>query len=200
MALSSLERVRQKIGDRASIRRETIVADGVSDNFKLRFEPILTSPAPQVWANDVLQVDVTDYVVNYDQGIITFAVDVPVETKLVFQYYAVVWLDADLQDMLDQYSDNVNIAAAHILLSWAADVAKVAKRETRSGGGGLGAITQDTSVAARELRNTAKALMDWEIEYGDALGSQIAAEGLTEIPWTEAGFYQTEDQRWIREN
>lgn len=197
---TSLERVRVKIADRVELHRETITANGVSDHFKLQQEPVSASPAPQVWLNDSELVENTDYTVNYDHGVVTFAVSPAQNDRLVFQYYSSVWSDTDIEDMLDQHGGNVTIAAAHVLMAWAADAAKLAKRETRSGGGGLGSITQDTSVAARELRATAKALLDWEIEYGDALGAQIAAEGLTEIPWTEAAFHEIEDQSWIREN
>ena len=200
MALSTLERLRRKIGDRSAIRRETSTADGLSTNFKLKLSPVNATPVPQVWLDDTLLTEGVDYSVNYEDGVIIFSNAPTVNQKLVFQYYAVVWTDVDLQDYLDQYSDNVNISAAHVLLSWAADAARLAKRETLSGGGGLGAVTKDTSVAARELRNTAKALMDWEIEYGDTLGSQVPADGLTEIPWTEAAFEEIESQRFIREN
>jgi hypothetical protein len=200
MALSSVERVRRKISDRPELRRETVDADGLAKNFKLQYQPVNASPVPEVWANDILQTEATDYTVNYDQGIVTFANAPAVNVKLVFQYYSVVWTDVELQDFLDQYSDNSNISAAHVLFAWSADVAKLAKRETLSGGGGLGAVTKDTSVAARELRNTAKALMDWEIEYGVTLGAQIPADGLTEVPWTEAALGESEFQQWVREN
>lgn len=200
MSLTSVERVRRKIADRPQLRRERIDANGVSDRFKLKFEPVQTTPAPEVWVDDVSQVENTDYTVDYENGIIIMATSPAENQKLVFQYYSVIWTDVDIQDFLDQYADVTNVAAAHVLLAWSADAAKIAKRETLSGGGGLGAVTRDTSVAARELRNTAKALLDWEIEYGDSLGSQIAADGLTEIPWTEAAFSDIESQRWIREN
>lgn len=200
MALSSIERVRKKIGDRLELHRERVDANGLSDHFKVKFEPINTTPAPEVWVNDVLQVENTDYTVDYDHGIFTFANPPTVNFTIIFQYYSTVWTDTDIQDYLDQYSSNVNVAAAHILLSWAADVAKLAKRETLSGGGGVGAVTRDTSVASRELRATAKALLDWEIEYGDALGSQVAADAFTEIPWTEASVRDAEAQRLIRES
>ena len=199
MALTSLERVRRKIADRPILRREQASADGVSEHFKLSNDPILPAGV-SVWLNDALQVENTDYVVNADDGVIVFVTAPVANSKLVFQYYSVVWTDADITDFLEQYGDNTNITAAHVLFAWAADAARLAKRETRSGGGGLGAITQDTSVAARELRATAKALMDWEVEYGTEAGTQVPADGLTEIPWTEAAWENIEDQRFIREN
>jgi hypothetical protein len=200
MALTAIERVRRKTGDRPALRRESNKGDGVAQHYKLKFEPVQAAPAPQVWINDILKVETTNYVVNYEQGIISINVP-PIENdNLIFQYYSVVYTDAEVQDFLDQYSQNVNISAAHILLAWAADIAKLAKRETLQGGGGLGAVTRDTSVAAKELRATAKALMDYEIEYGETLGSQIPAEGLTEIPWTEQLHYDIVGQKFIRDN
>ena len=130
----------------------------------------------------------------------SFAVAPAANDVLIFQYYASVWTDVEIEDFLSQYGSNINITSAHILFAWAADAAKLAKRETLSGGGGVGAVTRDTSVAARELRNTAKAIMDWEVEYGESLGSQIPAEGLTEVPWTEAAHYISNEQSIIRDS
>lgn len=200
MALSQIQRVRNAISDRAQLHRERYDADGTSDRFKLKYEPVNTSPAPQIWANDVLQTEGVDYTVSYEHGIISFTNAPALNAKLIFQYYAVVWTDVEIQDFLDQHGDVVNIAAGHLLFAWSADVAKVAKRETLSGGGGLGAVTRDTSVAARELRNSAQALLDWEREYGVESGTAVPAEGFTEIPWTEAAFEDIEEQTWIREN
>lgn len=198
MALTSLERVRRKIGDKLVIRREVTEADGVSDHFKMASEPIAVTPVPQIWNNDNLQVEGTDYSIDYEQGVISFAAAPAANDKLVFQYYSVIWADEEIQDFLDQYGDNVNISAAHILLAWAADVAKIAQRETLSGGGGLGAVTRDTSVAARELRNTAAALLEYEQKYG-VTGREVPADAITEIPWTEAAAEEIDYQRWLRE-
>jgi hypothetical protein len=200
MALTDIERVRRKIADKLQLRRERFDADGVSDHFKMKFEPISQLPAPEIWINGAQQTEGTDYSVDYEFGIVVFANAPTVNQKLIFQYYASVWTDEEIQDFLDQYSSNLNITSAHMLFAWAADAAKLAKRETLSGGGGVGAVTRDTSVAARELRNTAKALMDWEVEYGESLGTQVPADGLTEIPWTEAAHYATNEQRIIRDS
>lgn len=200
MSLTSIERVRRKIADRPELHRERVDADGVSDRFKLQFEPVQSTPIPEVWVDGAIQVENTDYTVDYENGIVTFAVSPTENQKLVFQYYSVIWTDTDIADFLEQYSDVSNVAAAHVLLAWAADAARLAKRETKSGGGGLGSHTVDTSVAAKELRATAAALMDWEIQYGDSIGSQVAAEGLTEIPWTESAHRDIDDQAYIRDN
>lgn len=200
MALTQIQRVRNAISDRAQLRRERFDANGESDRFKLKYEPVNTSPLPQIWADDLLQTEGLHYTVDYEHGIISFVSAPALNVKLIFQYYAVVWTDEEIQDYLDRYGDVVNVAAGHLLFAWAVDVAKVAKRETLSGGGGLGAVTRDTSVAARELRNSAQALLDWEKEYGVEGGTAVPAEGFTEIPWTEAAFEDIEEQTWIREN
>ena len=200
MALSSRDRVRSKISDRPQLRRERFTADGESDHFKLVLSPVQASPAPEVWLDGTLQVENTDYTVNYEYGIILFAAAPAVNQLLIVQYYASVWTDEEIDDYLLQYSDNVNIASAHLLLAWSADAAKLAKRETLSGGGGVGAVTTDTSVAARELRNTANALLEWETEYGTDIGTAVPAEGITQIPWTESAARDIEYQRFLRDS
>lgn len=188
--------VRKKIGDRSRIEREVVDGDGVAQFFKLTYVPVSDV---QVWLNDAIQVEAVDYTVDAVNGVIEF-INAPIANdKLVFQYYWSIFTDADIDGFLTESGSNVNIGAAFALLAIAADAAKIAKRETLSGGGGLGAVTRDTSVAAKELRATAKALMDWEREYGADIGIAIPADGLTEIPWTEASVYEIEDQRFVRE-
>ena len=194
---TTLERVRRAISDKPTYRRESVTAQGGVTRYQLDHSPISDLV---VSVDSVVQTLTTHYTVDEDNGVIDFVTAPTANSTLLFTYYSLVWTDIEIQDYLDQYGDNVNISAAHILMAWAADVARLAKRETRSGGGGLGSITVDTSVAAKELRNTAKALMDWELEYGDDAGTSIAAEGITEVPWTEAAFHDIEDQSWLREN
>ena len=199
MALTDIERVRLKIGDKPQLKREVVEGDGTAEHFKLRFEPVQATPVPQVWVNDSIQVENTDYTVNYEQGIITF-LSAPVENdNIVFQYYSTVYTDDEIQDFVDQYI-SPGVAAAHIMFAWAADIAKLAKRETLQGGGGVGSVTRDTSVAAKELRATAAALLEYELEHGETIGSQVPAEGLTEIPWTEQTAEDIVYQKFLREN
>lgn len=200
MALTSLERIRSKVADKVQLRRERFTANGEADHVKLQFDNIHETPAIEVWADSVQQVEGVDYTVDHEHGIVVFGTAPTANTKLVFQYYASVWTDEELEDYLDQNNSNINVAAAMVLYAWAADVAKIAKRETLAGGGGVGAVTRDTSVAARELRNTAKALMDWEIEYGESIGTNVPADGITQVPWTESAHWDIEHQRFVREN
>lgn len=200
MALTSIQRVRLKIGDRVRLNRESNKGDGAAANFKLKFEPVQTSPTPEVWKNAALQTEGTDYDIDYDQGIVQFAVEPAANDDLVYQYYSVIYTDAEIQDFLDQYGDNVLLASGHILYAWAADFAKLAVRETLQGGGGLGAVTRDTSVSAKELRALAQAYLDYEIEHGAESGVDVPAEGLTEVPWTEPQHHEVTYQRFIRDN
>lgn len=194
MTDSNLVRVRRTIGDKLRVQRKEAIGDGVSKFYKMDHEPVQDM---SIWIDDVLTVA---YTLDADQGMVEFVGVPAINVKIVFQYYASVWTDAEITDQLEMYDDNVNITSASILWAWAADVARLAKRETLSGGGGLGAVTKDTSVAARELRNTAKELLDWEKEYGEVAGTAIPAEGLTEIPWTEASYFDGVYQRIIRDS
>lgn len=191
---TDIERVRMKIGDRPSLERKQAHGDGISDKYKMDHEPISN---PEVWINGVGSLD---FVSDDTNGVIIFNTTPLATDELEFQYTTSAWTDLEVQDFLDQYSQNSNLAAVHMLLAWAADAARLAKRETKSGGGGLGAITIDTSVAARELRNTAQALLDYEKEYGETIGTATPAEGLTEIPWTEAAYVDSVSQKLIRES
>jgi hypothetical protein len=191
---TDIEKVRQKIGDRRVVHRKEAVGDGATTFFQLDPYPVedLT-----VWVDGVISVA---YTLDAANGLVEFTAAPAANLALVFQYYAVIWTDTEIQDFLTDNGSNVNISSAMMLLAWAADAARLAKRETRSGGGGLGAYTVDTSVAARELRNTAETYLEYEREYGAMTGTHVPAEGLTEVPWTEAAASDRNYQRIIRES
>lgn len=192
MTLSNIEAVRLKAADRSTITREVGVGDAEAFVFKLGHDSILASPDVEVRLNNVIQVG--GYTVDYSSGIVTFASPPTLNTQIEFTYYWSIYSDAQIQYFLDESSSNVTIAAAKVLLAIAADAAKIAQRQSLAGGGGLGAVTIDTSVAARELRASAKALVDLETEIG---GSE-PAEGLTEINWTEMNYKMGIEQSIIR--
>lgn len=196
MALTAIEAVRLKSSDKSLIEREMATGTGEDKYFKLKNSNILLVPAIEVTKNSVLQTLGVDYTVNYDQGIVTMTV-LPLQGALLeFTYYWSIFSDTEVQYFLDAGSGNTVIATAHLLLAWAADAARLAKRQTLSGGGGLGQVVIDTSVAAKELRATAKALIDTQTE----LDNSTPAEGFTQIPWTEAISRRERDQHFIREN
>jgi len=194
--MTTIEAVRLKSSDKSVITREKTVGNGVDKYFKLKNSGLLTSPTPIVFQAGLLKVENTHYTVDYDHGVITFLVVPPQGEEIEFTYYWSVFTDAEVQYFLTEAGDNVTIATAQLLLAWAADASRLAKRQTLSGGGGLGQTVIDTSVAARELRATAKALIDTEV----ALGESIPAEGLTEVPWTEQVYHQQVNQHYIRES
>jgi hypothetical protein len=146
----------------------------------------------EVRLNGVVQN--TGFSIDYDNGIVTFTVAPLVNVQVEFTYYWSVFTDAQVQYFLDDSGSNVTIAAAKVLLAVAADAAKIAQRQSLAGGGGLGSVTIDTSVAARELRAAAKALVEMETD----IGSSIPAEGLTEINWTEMNFHFGIEQTVVR--
>lgn len=191
MALTDLERVRLKIADKSEITREIDEGDGIAKYIKLQHENVANL---SIWKNDVLQVLTTDYTVDLTGGIVVFNSAPAVNDDLVFQYYWTLFSDIEVQDFLDEAGGVVNIAAARLLLALSANASLLAKRSTLAGGSGLGSVTEDTSVAARELRNAAKAL----IELEGQIGQEIPAEGLTEIPWTEQMYQEMIGQDIIR--
>jgi hypothetical protein len=199
MSLTDIEAVRLKSSDKSSITREQGVGDGDSTHFKLGHQSILSSPDIEVRINDTVT---TAYTMDHANGIVTFTTAPLGQTALVdadqleFVYYWSVFSDNEVQYFIDEAGGNVTIATARLLLAIAADASKVAQRQSLAGGGGLGAVTIDTSVTARELRATAAALVEMEGQISDT----VPAEGLTEPAWTEFQYKQGVDQNIIRNN
>jgi hypothetical protein len=191
MSLTEIEAVRLKAADRSTITREVSVGDGESYIFKMGHEAILTTPAPEVRLDNVLQIGFT---VNYAQGVIALGGPPSPNVQIEFTYYWSIFTDEEIQFFLDDSGGNTTVASAKVLLSIAADAAKIAKRQSLAGGGGLGAVTIDTSVASRELRASAKSLIEME---RDVSGAQ-PFEGLTEINWTEMNYKMGIEQTVIR--
>jgi len=194
MALSNIDVVRLKSSDKSTITREVTRGDGVASFFKLNHAPIISSVPPEVRVDSNLKTVGADYTVDYSNGIITFIVSPAMNTTIDFVYYWSIFGDEEVQYFIDEAGGNLTVAAARLLLANAADAAKLAKRQTLSGGGGSGSATTDTSVVARELRATADALIKMEKE----LGESIPAEGITEVPWTEANYGKQVEQHMIR--
>ena len=192
MALTNVEAVRLKSSDKSTLTREVDTANGESVVWKLGHENISNL---EVRRNGSLLTVVTDYSVDLVNGVVTVPA-AAISDDIEFSYYWSVFSDDEVSYFLSEAGDNVTIATARLLLAWAADAAKLAKRQTLSGGGGLGQVVVDTSVAAKELRETAKALINTEQE----LGESIPAEGFTEIPWTEQIYKRMVDQDLIRNN
>ena len=197
MSLTAIEAVRLKSSDKSSITQEEAIGDGASKFFKLGHAPVLTTPAVEVRKNDVIQV--SGYTVDYINGIITFTTAPLIGDTLNFIYYWSIFTDDEVQYFLDESSADVTVATARLLLAIAADAAKIAQRQSLAGGGGLGAVTIDTSVTARELRNTAAALLEQK-KLETQVDSLEPAEGITEPIWTEFGYQESLAQHIIRES
>jgi hypothetical protein len=195
MVLSDIDAVRLKTSDRSTITREVVTADGQSSYFKLGHEPLIAGSL-QLWIDDVLTS--TGFTVDETNGVVAFADAPAVNSKLEFQYYWSLFSDEQIQHFLDESTGSVPLASARLLLALAADAAKVAERETLQGGGGLGAVTRDTAVTAKELRETAKAIIEFEVSISELEGIE-AADGLTEIAWTEMNLKELENQDYVRE-
>jgi hypothetical protein len=195
--VTPVESVRLSTGDKSSLERKRTTGNGVDRFFELGHEPVIQSTPPVVTLANVPQVEGVNYTVDYINGTITFSVAPAANAEIVILYYWSVFSDAEIQHFLDASGSSSNLATARVLLAMAADAARIAKRETLSGGGGSGTRTIDTSVAAKELRETARAFVEI---YNQEEGTNFPAEGLTEVPWTEFTKEQAMIQDWIREN
>lgn len=194
MTLSTVEKIRLRTSDKATITREVANSDGISIYFRLDHHPVATSPALEVRVNSVLQTVGVNYTVNTDQGIVTFTVAPAVNADVEFTYYWMIFTDAEIEDFYDEAGGSLALASAKVLLAIAADASKVAERQAMAGGGGLGSVTTDTSVTSRELRATAAAILEMEAQAGET----IPAEGLTEVLWTEFQYQSSTEQRILR--
>lgn len=190
--MDDISTVRLKTSDKSTITREVSKGDGTSAYWKMGHAPIISSPDIEVRIDGILQVG--GYTVDHDNGVVVFSSPPTVNSEMDFQYYWAVFSDEEIQAFIDEAGGNLTVASARALLAMAADAAKIAKRYTLSGGGGLGQVVNDTSVAAKELRATARELITMEAE----LGESIPAEGLTEIPWTEFDYQEAVSQHIIR--
>jgi len=199
MSLTAIEAVRLKSSDKSAITKEQARGDATSKFFKLAHAPALTFPDVEVRVNDVLQTVAVVYTVDYINGIITFLAAPALGADIEFTYYWSIFTDNEVQYFLDESGSDVTVATARLLLAIAADAAKVAQRQSLAGGGGLGAVTIDTSVTARELRNTAAALLEQK-KLEISVASLEPADGLTEPLWTSFSELEALEQHLIRES
>jgi hypothetical protein len=195
MTLSDIDAVRLKSSDRSTITREQAMGDDTSVYFKLGHAHVLSTPDIEVRVNNIV---ISTYTTDYVNGIVTFDSPPTVTDEIEFVYYWSIFTDEEVDYFLSEAAGNVTRATARLLLAIAADAAKVAQRESQAGGGGLGAVSLDTSVTARELRATAKALIDLEGDIASTDAAVDPAEGLTEPAWTEAAYRQGIGQDLIR--
>lgn len=186
MTLSNIDAVRLRTSDRPTLQREVAEGDGVTSAFRMQLYPLLSLPVARAWNNDVLLAISTDYTLDLVDGIFNLVAPPAVNDRLLFEYPASVFSDDEIQYFLDGASSNVTLAAAGVLFAWAANAAKLAKKESAAGGGGFGSVTLDLAVRAKELRDSARAYVD---HYQTFENSGIPVEGLTEVGWTlESGY------------
>jgi hypothetical protein len=179
MTLTAIEAIRLKTSDRPVLRRVVWTADGEGQDIKLEFRDASTI---KVWQDDNLLVLAVDYTVDAVNSVVHVNALPLVNSEFVIEYTSNVFTDEELQLFLDEASGDTTLASAFTLWAWAADAAKLAKKESASGGGGFGAVTLDLAVRARELREAAKGYMD---QYQLFEGVGVPVEMLTEVGWTE---------------
>jgi hypothetical protein len=180
--VTDIETVRLKTSDRPRLYREQAEGNGSTTDWRLEAHPLLPTPVPRVWQNDTELTVVTHFTVDYEDGIISLLTAPALGDELVFEYMAVVFSDADVEQFLADAGGSTLLGSAFLLQAWSAEMAKVARRETINGGGPLGAVTTDTAVRAKELRESSRAYLDM-YRSSDAEGGG-AYDSLTRVAWT----------------
>ena len=192
--MTDIEIVRLKTSDKSNLQREKFVGDGYRTNYVLKFQNILASPAMRVFINNTLT---SDYTIDLINGLLIFNNAPVVGANIEVDYFCATYSDAEIQVFLDEAGGNTDLAAVRNLLSWAASQARLAMRETLSGGAGVGQVTRDTSVVAKELREAAKALK--ELYDTGQTSADYQSEGLTEVAWNDFSLRTIAEQAIIRE-
>lgn len=197
MTLTPIEQVRLKTSDQPMfIREDQWAGNGVDTYYKLNNSELIAAPAPVVYKAGVI-VPSGQYVVNLPVGSITFSVAPANDDALVFEYWTIVYTDAEVDQFISEAGGNTDYAAAKNLFAWAANASKLAKKETLAGGGGRGEVILDLSVTAEQLRKSAQSYLNnyKETASDDQFGP---ADGITEIPWTEQMLDRILEQEIIR--
>lgn len=189
MALTDIQTVRLKTGDRNVFQRQEEQGDGTTTLFLLSAHPILGTPVARVSVAGSIKTPVTDYTLDLSTGELVFTVAPTSGAAIQIDYTSVVFSDEEIQAFLDAASGGAFLASAYLLMAWAVDAARLSMKETRDGGSGFGRVTMDTSVRAREMRLNAAAYLDL---HNKTVGLEVAADGFTEVPWTEM-----QEQRYL---
>lgn len=195
--MNDVDKVRLKTSDKSNLVRQRFMGDGVRTNFALDNQSVLTTPALRVFVNNTLQTYNTHYTADLINGVVIFVNPPNSGSNIEVDYFFSVYSDEEVQVFLDEAGNDTNLAAARNLLAWAASQARLAMRETLSGGGGAGTVTRDTSVVAREMRETAKALV--EIYNTGINSTEYMSEGLTEVIWNDFMLRWAVEQDFIRD-
>jgi hypothetical protein len=182
VALTVIDQVRLKTSDRPRAYRQQFSGDGERKIFALDHRAITQASDVTVLVNGATKVLTTDYTLDLVNAIVTFVAAPATGAEVVVLYQAVTYTDAEVQQFLDEASGSTVLASAHLLLAWAADAARLAEKHTVAGGGGMGTVTLDTEVTARQLRESAKGYLTL---YQSFEGQAVPADGLTEVPWTD---------------
>lgn len=197
MALTDIQAVRLKTGDKSNINREVARGDGTSVVFKLGHVNILATSAYQIWVAGSSQTETIDYTIDTEQGVVTFTTAPADNAEIIFQYYWAVFSDEEVEYFISEAGGSTTEASSKLLYALAADAAKVAMRETLAGGGAFGSTTRDTSLTAQELRETARALHNL---YAEEEGSSnFPVQEVTEIAWTEHSYNSLLNQEILRD-
>lgn len=193
--MTDIATVRLNVQDKSTLKREKFVGDGTRTTFTLEKQNILASPAVRVSLANVFQT--SGYTVDLVNGILTFSVAPVAGVSIDVDYFFGVFSDAEIQTFLDASFGNTDMASGRLLLSWSASQARLAMRETLSGGAGMGQTTRDTSVVAKELREAAKVFMDLA-SSPNAAGDDYQIDGVTEPIWNDFSMREAIEQDIVR--
>jgi len=124
--MTNLEKLRLMIGDgnKLMVSDKIGVGDGVNKYFKINMFPIRNDTEILVKDSTSLTKD-TDYTIDNATGLVTMAsapADKAVIKALKYEYNA--FSDTELNDILNQYSNNLNMSAAHCCRALAVEASR----------------------------------------------------------------------------
>jgi len=124
--MTNRERLRLLIGDNNKVMVDDVfgVGDGHTKYFKLSMSPIREN-TEIITLDDVSQIRDTDYIIDNNSGLVSMTSAPSNGAKLVAQKYEYnAFSDAELDDILNQYGDDINMSAAHCCRALASNAGK----------------------------------------------------------------------------
>ena len=122
MALSALQRLRLQIADqpRRVVHEQIGTGDGFLTMFQAQLHPIVLNSETitlRVGAVETVQDSGTDYEIELDTGVVTFAITPTSGTMVFASYRWAVFTDTELEDLLGSFGDDV-VRAAMRAIQW----------------------------------------------------------------------------------
>lgn len=129
MAVNDLDRLRLYTADRPRLVLDEIMGygDGARTFYEIQMVPI-NLDSEVIIVNSVAQVRDTDYSIDFDIGLVTFAAPVTADQLIkATKYTWTTFTDAELEDVLDRQGDDVVRASIDVIQWLLVDVERFMK-------------------------------------------------------------------------